>query len=88
MGKVKKTKKGGSGILRSVVGAVSPRAGKALELASNIRGKVAGRGKQASTGVRRRSRGFNINKYAKKLIKAKLDARLMKEKLKVINSIR
>lgn len=85
MGKVKKKVR--SGLLKAAVGVVSPRAAKVLETVGGIKGKIAGRGK-AQLGVKRRSRGLNINKFAKKLMKAKLDNKLMKEKMKAISFIK
>lgn len=67
--------------------------GLAAKAAMKIGGKavkgVAGKlGKSFGRGKKRRSRGLNLNKYAKKLIKARLDGKIMKEKFKVINIIK
>lgn len=51
-----------------------------------IRALVGGRG--GSRSVRRRSRGVNLNRYAKRLIKAKLDAKLMSIKMRAVNAIK
>lgn len=91
MGRVKQKKSKGTvgRIAKSVVSAVSPRAGNILSAVGRVTSKVAGRGKaEAQARGKRRSKGFNINKFAKKLMKQKLDNRLMKEKLKVLNSIK
>lgn len=91
MGKVKTTKKAKSGVLKSVVSAVSPRAGKALELAGKLRStgkKVAGRGNLGVSTGRRGRKGLNVNKYLKQVMKAKMAAKLMKIKLSTINLIK
>jgi hypothetical protein len=88
MGKVKRKK---SGILKAAVSAVSPRAGKALELAGRLgggRGKVAGRGNLGVSRARRPSKGVNVNKYLKQVMKAKMNAKLLGIKLKTINAIK
>jgi hypothetical protein len=40
------------------------------------------------SGAGRRSRGLNLNRYARRIIKAKLDAKLMRIKLGAVNAIR
>jgi hypothetical protein len=83
-----------SGVVRNVVKAVAPRASQALNIAKKITGKVVGRGSTGTTASRgmrtmgRKSKGLNINKYVKKLVKAKMDAKLMAIKVKSINSIK
>lgn len=49
---------------------------------SKIAGKVLGVKKKKHS-----RRGLNINRYANRLIKAKLDAKVMKQKLSVIKGL-
>lgn len=87
MGKVKKSK-GKSGLIKTAVSAVSPRAGKVLELAGRVKGKIAGRGNTSGLHARRGKKGINVNKYLKQVMKAKMNAKLMKIKLSTINLIK
>lgn len=55
----------------------------AIKGAGAIGGLLGGRGRSG----KRRSRGFSINKYVKKITKAKMDAKLMKIKLSALKGI-
>lgn len=54
--------------------------GKALGLGGGKGGLLGGRGK-------RRSRGLNLNKFANRLIRAKMNAKLMKVKMSSFRGI-
>lgn len=55
--------------------------GMAAKAASSVVGSIGGKG-----GVKKRSR-FSISKYAKKLMKAKLDAKIQKYKFSALKGL-
>ena len=62
--------------------AIKKVAGKAVGAAKSVlgmKGKAVGK---------RRGRGLNINRYVKRIIKAKLDGRVLREKFKVVNMLK
>lgn len=74
------------GLLKKVL----KKAGKAVKK-TKLGGKIVkavGKGLGFKTSTGRRRRGLNLNRYAQRLIKAKLDGKIMREKLKVVNIIK
>jgi len=83
MGKVKRNIAGK--VIKGAVGLVP--GGSAVKLGLKGAGAL-GRKFLGKRGVSRRSsRGLNINKYVRKITKAKMDARLMKIKLSALRGI-
>jgi hypothetical protein len=81
MGKIKKGKIAGR-ILKGVAGATP--VGRALKIGGAV---LKGAGMMSGRSARRRSRGLNLMKYQKKLIKAKMDAKIMKVKMSAFKGI-